>query len=432
MNQHKQAMDRIAKILPSSVSVSGVAGGSNVEDTLAAIPKAPLDPILGTKVRFLADKSPDKINLGIGAYRTDDGKPYVLRVVREAEKMIFEDQKLDHEYLGISGLPAFKTAAQSLLFGQNHAVIKEKRVCTTQALSGTGALRIGAEFISKHLPGRTVYVSDPTWGNHLAIFKEAHVQTQKYRYWDANTRGLNFQGMLEDINKAANGSVFLLHACAHNPTGVDPTHDQWKEFAAAIKAKGHVAFFDVAYQGFASGDLDHDGAAMRYFADQGIQVFVSQSFAKNLGLYGERIGSFNVVCKSEQMADAILSQIELIIRPMYSNPPAHGARIVSTVVNSPQLFSQWNQEMKEMSSRIITCRGLLLAELKKLGTPGDWTHITSQIGMFSYTGLSVKQCNQMIEKWHVYMLTNGRISMAGVNTKNVAYLAKAIDDCARS
>jgi aspartate aminotransferase, cytoplasmic len=258
------------------------------------------------------------------------------------------------------------------------------------------------------------------------------VAYKQYRYWDQSGRKLDIDGMLEDIRNAPNNSIILLHACAHNPTGVDPSQDEWKRIASVIREKNHLPFFDSAYQGFASGDLERDAWAVRYFIDQGFELFVAQSFAKNFGLYNERVGTLSVVTKSKDVAKALLSQLKLVARPSYSNPPAHGARIVSTVLNDKGLTSEWHDELRGMSGRIQKMRDALRGELERLGTPGTWRHITDQIGMFSYTGLTKEQCKYLTEKHHIYLLTNGRISMAGINSNNVKYVAKAIDDAVKN
>jgi len=318
-----------------------------------------------------------------------------------------------------------------MLLGKSRPIV-ENRVATVQTLSGTGSLRVAGEFIKRFIPGRTVYLSSPTWGTHNSILDHSGVPFKSYRYWDEKSRGLNINGMLDDISASPMGSIIMLHAAAHNPTGVDPTEEQWKQIAEACHRNGNIVWFDSAYQGFASGDLDKDGFAVRYFADMGLPMITSQSFAKNFGLYGERIGTFAVVCGRKEKVSAVMSQLDVIIRNLYSNPPKHGANIVKAVLKDAQLTQEWRDELKVMSGRIIAMRQALYNELKKLGTPGTWTHITSQIGMFSYTGLTTKQCENMIDKHHVYMLKNGRISMAGVTTKNVAYLAAAMDDSVRN
>jgi aspartate/tyrosine/aromatic aminotransferase len=394
------------------------------------MPIAPPNAIFHTKTRFKNDKDPRKINLGIGAYRTNEGKPRVLRVVRKAEQLIVNDMSLNHEYLPITGDPGFCKAAQNLVFGQQAA--STGNIATVQCLSGTGALRVGAEFLAYAFPTSKVFSSSPTWGNHATVFGRCRTKFGYYRYWDAKNLVLDINGMLADIRKAPRGSIFLLHACAHNPTGVDPTKEQWREICRVMKEKEHVTFFDTAYQGFASGSLEEDAYAIRYWYDQGMEMVIAQSFAKNLGLYNERAGAFHVVCKSNRDAKAAKSQIALIIRPMYSNPPAFGSRIVTKIVSDPKLFAEWKQEMGEMSGRIKQMRQLLFNALKKLGTPGNWDHILSQIGMFCFTGLTKKQCNYLMDNRHVYLLTSGRISIPGITPSNVQYLAESIDYVVRN
>lgn len=394
----------------------------------AHVKQAPPDPILGTAEAFKKDSSPDKVNLGVGAYRTDEGKPYIFRVVSEAEHRILADKTLNKEYLPMSGLQSFTTAARELLFSKSSPAILEKRVATAQCISGTGSLRVGAEFLKVHLNPPAVYVSSPTWGNHNTIFEKAGIEVRSYPYWKASTKGFDLEGMLSTLSRAPVGSAVLLHVCAHNPTGVDPTAAQWDRIFEVLANQRLFAYFDSAYQGFASGDIEFDAQAVRKYVNSGAQCIVSQSFAKNMGLYGERIGAIHVVCKDQATASKVLSQVELVIRPMYSNPPLHGALIVSQVLNDPALCASWKIELKQVADRIIAMRTRLVEELSKLNVPGDWSHITSQIGMFSYTGLNPSQCENMINKWHCYMVKNGRISMSGINSKNVAYVARAIKD----
>jgi aspartate/tyrosine/aromatic aminotransferase len=310
--------------------------------------------------------------------------------------------------------------------------LKQKRLAIVQSLSGTGALRIGAEFIATHFPkGTKVYISNPTWANHVNIFQKAGLQTLTYTYFDNRTCGLDFEGMKRDLEQAPDGSVILLHACAHNPTGVDPTLDQWEELATLFQKKRHFPFFDNAYQGFATGDIDHDGKSFRLFAERGFQYLLAQSFAKNMGLYSERVGTLSAVCSNEQTAEAVLSQLKTIIRAVYSNPPRNGAYIVYKVLSDPELRRMWEEEVRMMSERIKEMRHLLFNELKKLGTPGTWDHIVSQIGMFSYTGLSVAETESLKKEFHIYMIGQGRASMAGFTRSNVGYVAKAIDEIVR-
>jgi len=396
-----------------------------------SVDEAAVDPILGMTLACNKDTDPRKVNVGVGAYRTDEGKPYILACIKKAEQKVLADPTLNKEYLPQRGDAEFCDLAIRMLLGKSRPIV-ENRVATVQTLSGTGSLRVAGEFIKRFIPGRTVYLSSPTWGTHNSILDHSGVPFKSYRYWDEKSRGLNINGMLDDISASPMGSIIMLHAAAHNPTGVDPTEEQWKQIAEACHRNGNIVWFDSAYQGFASGDLDKDGFAVRYFADMGLPMITSQSFAKNFGLYGERIGTFAVVCGRKEKVSAVMSQLDVIIRNLYSNPPKHGANIVKAVLKDAQLTQEWRDELKVMSGRIIAMRQALYNELKKLGTPGTWTHITSQIGMFSYTGLTTKQCENMIDKHHVYMLKNGRISMAGVTTKNVAYLAAAMDDSVRN
>jgi aspartate/tyrosine/aromatic aminotransferase len=420
-------MQRVNRIVSH---LSGEAATSSLTADPCAITShieaAPADAILGINQAFKKDTDPRKVNVCVGAYRTDEGKPYVLKCVREAEKIIFEDKSLNIEYLPQRGDQEFAALSRKVLMGENAKPILENRVATVQSLSGTGALRIGGVFTAKFFAGKTVYCSVPTWGTHNSIMAHSGVKTGKYRYWDAKTKGLDFAGMIADIEGAPNGSIFLLHACAHNPTGVDPTKEQWAKISDVMKAKGHIAWFDSAYQGFASGNLNEDAFAVQHFIAQGHDIWASVSYAKNFGLYGQRIGTFSVVCADEANAAAVLTQLDILIRNLYSNPPLHGMRIVKTVLSNPKLIALWQEDMTYMSNRINEMRGALRSELEKIGAPGDWSHITSQIGMFSFTGLTPEQSTAMLEKHHIYMLKNGRISMAGINSKNVKYVAECI------
>jgi len=303
----------------------------------------------------------------------------------------------------------------------------EGRVGGVQTISGTGGLRIGGEFFNRFCgEGSAIYLPNPTWGNHIPIMKDAGLEVRKYTYYDPATCGLDFQGMLADIQAAPSQSVFLLHACAHNPTGVDPTEDQWREISNAIKAKNHVAFFDCAYQGFASGDAEKDAFAVRHFVEEGHLIMLCQSFSKNFGLYGQRTGALSVVAESPEEMERVVSQLKILVRPMVSNPPVHGARLVSTILQDPDLRSQWAVDCKGMADRITAMRQLLADRLTALGSKRSWVHITDQIGMFCYSGLSPEECQAMREEKHVYMPSDGRISMAGVTSGNVDYLAEAI------
>lgn len=337
--------------------------------------------------------------------------------------------KLNVEYLPIDGMAEFRTETMKLILGKDSPAIAEKRVACCQTLSGTGALRIAAEFIALNLgKDRRVFHSDPTWGNHPAIFKKAGLEVVTHRYFHKDTKGLDFEGMMADLraNMKA-GDVLLLHACAHNPTGVDPTFEQWKELAVFVKEKKVIPLFDCAYQGYASGDLDQDAACVRHFESQGIELMTAQSYSKNFGLYGERVGAIGVTTNDgPDVALAVQSQLKMVVRPMYSNPPSNGARIVAHCLSTPELYDMWVSELKDMSGRIIQMRKSLREGLEKLKPDRDWSFITTQIGMFAYTGLTPDQVERLEKEYHIYMLSSGRISMAGVATCNVQYLAESI------
>uniref|UniRef100_A0A2R9CM42 Aspartate aminotransferase n=1 Tax=Pan paniscus TaxID=9597 RepID=A0A2R9CM42_PANPA len=360
-----------------------VAASARASSWWTHVEMGPPDPILGVTEAFKRDTNSKKMNLGVGAYRDDNGKPYVLPSVR--------------------------------------------KFVTVQTISGTGALRIGASFLQRFFKfSRDVFLPKPTWGNHTPIFRDAGMQLQGYRYYDPKTCGFDFTGAVEDISKIPEQSVLLLHACAHNPTGVDPRPEQWKEIATVVKKRNLFAFFDMAYQGFASGDGDKDAWAVRHFIEQGINVCLCQSYAKNMGLYGERVGAFTMVCKDADEAKRVESQLKILIRPMYSNPPLNGARIAAAILNTPDLRKQWLQEVKGMADRIIGMRTQLVSNLKKEGSTHNWQHITDQIGMFCFTGLKPEQVERLIKEFSIYMTKDGRISVAGVTSSNVGYLAHAI------
>ncbi|XP_071514994.1 aspartate aminotransferase, cytoplasmic [Panulirus ornatus] len=393
------------------------------------VQQAPPIEVFAVSKAFADSTHEKKVNLSVGAYRTDEGKPWVLPVVRKVEAELAADTTLNHEYLPILGLESFSTAAAKMLLGASHPAITEGRVTSVQVLSGTGGLRIAAEFLHRILKYNTVYYSTPTWPNHRLIFVQAgFTEICQYRYWDAATRGLNIEGMIEDLSKAPENSVVILHSCAHNPTGVDPTKDQWKRIADVVEERKLFPLFDSAYQGFASGDLDNDAWAVRYFAERGFEMMGTQSFSKNFGLYNERIGNLMIIVKDTACIVPMRSQLTLLVRGSYSNPPSHGARIVSRVLNDPSLFEEWKDCIKIMSGRIKEMRKGLRERLEKLGTPGTWDHITAQIGMFSYTGLSAEQAKYLADKYHIYLMSSGRINMCGVTTGNIDYVAEAIND----
>lgn len=382
------------------------------------------DPILGVTEAFLADTHPDKINVGVGAYRDDNGKPVVLECVRRAESRIAGREFMEYSPMG--GLAAFNDLSIKLAYGDDAQVIKDKRVASVQTLSGTGACRLFAEFQKRFLPESEIFIPVPTWSNHHNIWKDAQVPGKAYRYYDPRTKGLDFAGLLEDLGNAPSGSVVLLHACAHNPTGVDPTASQWEEISALFKKKNLFALFDMAYQGFASGDPAKDAQAIRIFLADGHQIACAQSFAKNMGLYGQRIGCLSLVCADDKESLAVRSQVQQILRPMYSNPPLHGALIAMTILGDEELKALWHKEVQGMADRIITMRSTLRSKLEALGSTLPWNHVTEQIGMFCFSGITHEQCDKLIKDHHIYLTRNGRISIAGVTSKNVDYLANAI------
>jgi len=398
----------------------------------SAVPAGPPDPILGVTEAFKADKDPRKINLGVGAYRDEKGRPYVLNSVKKAEALMAKGNP-DKEYLPITGLPEFTKAAAILAYGADSVPLKQNSVAVTQSISGTGALRIGGAFIARHYPhSKIIYLPVPSWGNHTPIFRDSGLEVRGYRYFDKKTVGLDFAGLKEDLQNAPDKSIVLLHACAHNPTGVDPTPEQWIEISNIVKEKSLFPFFDMAYQGFASGSTSRDAFAVRLFVSEGQQVALSQSFAKNMGLYGERVGAFSLITHDVEEKKRVDSQLKIVIRPMYSNPPVHGARIASTILGTPALYEEWEAEVGTMARRIISMRdklyGMLTNDLK---TPGEWGHIKQQIGMFSFTGLKPDQTKALAEKAHIYMTADGRISMAGLNGSNIEYFAESVNKAVR-
>ncbi|XP_022082242.1 aspartate aminotransferase, mitochondrial-like isoform X2 [Acanthaster planci] len=391
----------------------------------------PPDPILGVTEAFKRDSNPNKMNLGVGAYRDDEGKPFVLPTVRKAEAKIAASN-MDHEYLGITGLPEFTKASARLAFGEDSEVISSGRNVTVQGVSGTGSLRIGGNYLARFFPGiKSIYLPTPSWGNHTPIFRDSGLEVKSYRYYDKNTCGFDAAGAMEDISKIPEKSIIILHACAHNPTGVDPKPEQWEELSRIIKDRQLFPFFDMAYQGFASGDPARDAWGLRHFIAEGHTLALSQSYAKNMGLYGQRVGGFSLVCADPDEAKRCESQLKIIIRPMYSNPPLNGARIASLIMNTPELNAEWKKELELMSGRIISMRTQLVDNLRKEGSTRDWSHITDQIGMFCFTGLKPDQVERLIKDFSVYLTKDGRISVAGISSKNNAYLAHAMHEVSK-
>ncbi|XP_001626359.2 aspartate aminotransferase, cytoplasmic [Nematostella vectensis] len=396
------------------------------------VPLVPTDHVFHVMACYNKDKDPSKINLGVGAYRDNDGKPWVLPVVSKVETQLAQgiaDGTLNHEYLGIDGLRQFSDIACKLLLGGDHPAIAQNRVCGIQSISGTGSVFLGLKFLYQFYNCKTAYISKPTWGNHLKTLKAVgFTDIREYRYYKAETCSVDFDAMWEDLEKAPEGSIIVLHECAHNPTGVDLSHDQWVKIADIMKKRQLFPYFDTAYQGFASGDVDEDAWAVRYFASQGFELIAAQSFAKNFGLYNERAGNVCVVTSDDDCAERIRSQMKALIRPMWSNPPNHGARIVATILCNDTLQAEWRECVHTMGQRMLQMRQALFSKLKELGTPGTWNHVIDQRGMFSFTGLNLKQVRRLTEKHHIYLLDSGRINICGLTPANVEYVARAIHD----
>jgi aromatic-amino-acid transaminase len=385
---------------------------------------APRDPILGLNEQFNADPNPSKVNLGVGVYFDDNGKLPLLKCVQEAEKQMAAAPKA-RGYLPIDGIAAYDSAVKGLVFGADSAIVKEGRVATIQGLGGTGALKVGADFLKKVYPNSKVLISDPSWENHRALFTNAGFAVDTYAYYDASTRNINFDGMLAALNSAAPKTIVVLHACCHNPTGYDISAAQWDQVVAAIKAKDLVAFLDMAYQGFGCG-ISEDGAVIGKFVAAGLSFFVSTSFSKSFSLYGERVGALSVACESKEECERVLSQLKIAIRTNYSNPPTHGATVCATVLNTPALRQLWEQELAEMRVRIKAMRQAFVEKLKTAGVKQDMSFITTQIGMFSYSGLSKDQMVRLRSEFGVYGTDTGRMCVAALNSKNIDHVCQSI------
>ncbi|WP_020649038.1 amino acid aminotransferase [Solimonas variicoloris] len=390
----------------------------------SAVEMAPRDPILGLNEAFAADKNPNKINLGVGVYYDDNGKLPLLQCVQAAEKALME-KPTARGYLPIDGIAAYDAAVKGLVFGTDSEPVQSGRVATVQAIGGTGGLKIGADFLKKLNPKAKVLISDPSWENHRALFTQAGFEVGTYRYYDAASRGIDFAGLLADLKAAAPGTIVVLHACCHNPTGYDLTAAQWEQVIAVVKEAGLTPFLDMAYQGFGSG-LAEDGAVIGKFVAAGLTFFVSTSFSKSFSLYGERVGALSVLCANKEEADRVLSQLKIAIRTNYSNPPTHGGAVVAAVLNTPELRAQWEQELAEMRQRIKLMRSRLVEGLKAAGVQQDMSFITQQVGMFSYSGLSKEQMQRLRSEFGVYGVDSGRICVAALNSKNLDYVCKAI------
>ena len=390
----------------------------------ATVEMAPRDPILGLNESFNADPRSTKVNLGVGVYFDDNGKIPLLNAVKSAEKARLEAMP-PRGYQPIDGLVAYNQAVQTLLFGKDSPLLASGQVITAEALGGTGALKVGADYLKRLLPTTTVYISDPSWENHRALFESAGFTVDSYPYYDAATRGVNFEGMKTALNTLPAGSIIVLHACCHNPTGADLTEAQWRETIEVVRARGLIPFIDMAYQGFADS-IAEDALALDLFVASGLQFFVSSSFSKSFSLYGERVGALSVVTASKDESARVMSQIKRVIRTNYSNPPTHGGAIVAAVLSNPELRQMWEDELATMRDRIRAMRSSLVEKLKATGTAQDFSFIAKQRGMFSYTGLSVEQVARLQSEFGVYAVSTGRICIAALNTKNIDYVANAI------
>ncbi len=396
----------------------------------AAVEMAPRDPILGLNEAFNADTRTDKVNLGVGVYYDDNGKIPLLAAVKAAEKARLEAMP-PRGYQPIEGAPAYNNAVQNLLFGKDSTLIANGQVVTIQALGGTGALKVGGDYLKRLNPAATVYISDPSWENHRAIFESAGFAVDTYPYYDPATRGVNFAGMKAKLGELAAGAVVVLHACCHNPTGADLSEAQWGEVVDACRARGLVPFLDMAYQGFADG-IEPDAVAVRLFCASGLQFFVSSSFSKSFSLYGERVGALSIVTANKDEAARVLSQVKRVIRTNYSNPPTHGGAVVAAVLNAPELRQMWEDELAGMRDRIRAMRVGLVESLKAAGVAQDFSFVIQQRGMFSYTGLSAAQVERLKNEFGIYAVSTGRICLAALNSRNIGYVAKAIASVAKA
>ncbi|MGA0926362.1 MAG: amino acid aminotransferase [Burkholderiaceae bacterium] len=390
----------------------------------SAVEMAPRDPILGLNEQFAADTNPNKVNLGVGVYYDDAGKLPLLKCVQAAEAQIMGTPKA-RGYLPIDGIAAYDGAVKGLVFGSDSDVVTSDRVATIQAIGGTGGLKVGADFLRRMGTSKQVLISDPSWENHRALFTAAGFDVDIYPYYDAANRGINFDGMLARLNSAEAGTIVVLHACCHNPTGYDIDPAQWDQVVATVKARNLTAFLDMAYQGFGFG-IQEDGAVIQKFVDAGLSFLVSTSFSKSFSLYGERVGALSVLCESKDEAAKVLSQLKIAIRTNYSNPPIHGGSVVATVLGTPELRAQWEQELGEMRDRIKIMRQTLVDGLKAAGVQADMSFITKQIGMFSYSGLTKDQMVRLRNEFGVYGTDTGRMCVAAMNSQNIDHICKAV------
>jgi aromatic-amino-acid transaminase len=389
-----------------------------------AVTLAPRDPILGLTEAYVADSRPNKVNLGVGVYYDDNGKLPLLNCIKKAEEIRIASAPA-RGYQPIEGAAAYNQAVAGLLFGANSPLITEKRVITIETLGGTGALKVGADYLHRLLPEAKVAISDPSWENHRALFEMAGFDVLQYRYYDPSTRGVDFDGMVKSLSSMAPGTIVVLHACCHNPTGADLTPAQWDQIIALTAAKGLVPFLDMAYQGFGDG-IDADAFALRQYVASGQTLFVSSSFSKSFSLYGERVGALSIVTQNADETTRVLSQVKRTVRTNYSNPPTHGGAVVAMVLATPDLRQMWEGELAQMRERIKAMRQGLADGLKAQGVAQDFGFVTSQRGMFSYTGLSQAQVDRLREEFAVYAIGTGRVCIAALNTHNLPYVCRSI------
>ncbi|WII94205.1 aspartate/tyrosine/aromatic aminotransferase [Kingella negevensis] len=388
------------------------------------IQSAPADPILGLGEAFKAEQRSEKVNLGIGVYKDAQGKTPILKAVKEAETRLLAQENTKN-YLTIDGVAAYNAATQVLLFGENHEIIANKRAKTAQSLGGTGALRIAAEFIKRQSGAKKVWISAPTWPNHNAIFKAVGMEIADYRYYDKTTHSLDWDGLLADLAQAERGDVLLLHGCCHNPTGIDPTPEQWETLAKMSAEKGWLPLFDFAYQGFANS-LEEDAYGLRAFAQHNPEMLIASSYSKNFGMYNERVGAFTLVAANEETAVRAFSQVKTIIRTLYSNPASHGGTTVAIVLQDAELKAQWEAELNEMRARIKAMRQKFVDLLKECGAEQDFSFIVQQNGMFSFSGLTAEQVDRLKDEFAIYAVRSGRINVAGITDDNIRYLCESI------
>lgn len=388
------------------------------------ITAAPADPILGLGEAFKAETRANKVNLGIGVYKDAQGKTPILTAVKIAETRLLAEEN-SKNYLTIDGLAAYNVATQSLLFGANHEIIQNRRAVTAQSLGGTGALRIAAELIKRQLNIQNVWISNPTWPNHNAIFNAVGMNIRHYRYYDSTTHALDWDGLLADLSQAKEGDVVLLHGCCHNPTGIDPTPEQWEALAKMASKNKWLPLFDFAYQGLAHG-LEQDAQGLRIFAQHNPELLIASSYSKNFGMYNERVGAFTLVASNQDIAQRALSQAKTIIRTLYSNPASHGAATVAMVLNDSVLKAQWEEELNQMRERIKFMRQKLVTTLKECGVTQDFDFIIEQNGMFSFSGLTPEQVDTLRQDFAIYIVRSGRINVAGITEDNLRYLCESI------